>query len=822
MVNRRGLLARLSLGRSIRLALVGLTLVLGAIAAIAMGNLYNTRQNYEDELARAYGLEAVSSRLLAAGVVEETSFAVRGARAASVRSRAAAAFDAQAGRALALARDDPESSRLVRARVAAQHRARSLAGQGQTSARQRDFAAAITAARAEDGRLAERQAERRREARDRTSDDSRRAVITAAVAGGLALIGALGLIGGLIGTIRRPLEDLVGATKRLAEGGLDERVEPAGPEELTDLGSAFNVMAEQLDGARRRIEEERGKLATTIESLGDALVVCDPDGVVSAVNPRAEQVVPQLRAGTRADGEESPLPSLEEALEGEVMREEADRTLSITASYLGEGGAQGVVWTIRDVSERARLERVKSDFVATASHELRSPLTSIKGFIELLARSENLGEREREFVEVVLQSTDRLVDLVNDLLDVARLEAGKMEVHPRLFDLGDVVREVATLMRPRLSEKQQRLDVEVAPELPRALADPVRVRQILINLLSNAHQYTGESGRLSVSVQGTDSSLSISISDTGRGMSPEELEHVFDRFVRRDDAAGGTGLGLAIVKSLVELQRGTIDVRSEPGEGSTFTVRLPAERAPGAAPAPRAAIRGKRVLVVDDEPEVANLIAEQLRAYEVETEIAHKGSEAIERLRTERFDAMTLDVLMPERSGIDVLRAVRTDPGLHRTPIVVVSILSGSEALLGEWKVTKPIDPEELADVLGSAMLAGRTRVLVVGRSAVRPRLEPALVRLGLDHEWVTSGTAAAQACSRRRYEIALVDAGIRSPEAVIRALDLRGRRMERTVVLFSDGDEAPGAANLGAEAVPLEDAAAAVLQTLGQGGVER
>jgi CheY-like chemotaxis protein len=504
------------------------------------------------------------------------------------------------------------------------------------------------------------------------------------------------------------------------------------------------------------------------------------------------------------------------------MREQGDRTLSITASPLGEGGAEGTVWTIRDVSERARLERVKSDFVATASHELRSPLTSIKGFVELLARSQQLGEREREFVTVILQSTDRLVDLVNDLLDVARLEAGQMEVHPRLFDLGDVVREVATLLRPRVEEKGQSLRVHVPPGLPRALADPVRVRQIITNLLSNAHLYTDEGGEVIVSLAQNNGELVLSVEDTGRGMTDEELDHVFDRFVRREDGAGGTGLGLAIVRSLVDLQRGSIDVRSEPGVGTTFTVRLPAEVERGAAGAPRAAIRGKRVLVVDDEPEVAGLIAEQLAAFEVEVEVAHDGDAAIERLRGGRFDAMTLDILMPGRSGIDVLRAIRDDPELERTPVVIVSILSGSEALLGEWKVTKPIDPEELADVLGSAVMTGRTRVLVVGRSAVRRRLEPALVQLGLDHEWVTSGTAAARACRTRRFEVALVDAGIRNPDTVMRSLDLRGRRGGRAVVLFSDGQESEGAANLGGEPVPIEDAAGAVLHALSHEVTER
>src|SRR5204862_5484265 len=177
---------------------------------------------------------------------------------------------------------------------------------------------------------------------------------------------------------------------------------------------------------------------------------------------------------------------------------------------------------------------------------------------------------------------------------------------------------------------------------------------------------------------------------------------------------------------------------------------------------------------------------------------------------------------MPGRSGMDVLRAIRDDPELQRTPVVIVSILSGTEALLGEWKITKPIDPEELADVLGSAVMAGRTRVLVVGRSAVRARLEPALVRLGLDHEWVTSGTAAAQACRSRRYEVALVDAGIRGPETVMQALDLRGRRGGRAVGGFSDGVETEGAANLGSDPVPIEEAAGAVLQALSQEPAER
>ena len=250
-----------------------------------------------------------------------------------------------------------------------------------------------------------------------------------------------------------------------------------------------------------------------------------------------------------------------------------------------------MVWTMRDISERARLDRIKSDFVATASHELRSPLTSIKGFVELLGRSQALGEREREFVDVILQSTDRLVDLVNDLLDASRLEAGKMEVHPRLFDVTEVVREVAALMGQRVTEKDQRLDLDLPPGLPRALADPGTrppdpdqpgVERPPLHGRGRAHHDHRRPRRRG----GIDSRWS----DSGRGMSQEEIDQAFDRFVRREDGGSGTGLGLSIVKSLVDLQGGSIDVTSKPGRGDDL------HRAPpgGAGGRPAASRRAGR------------------------------------------------------------------------------------------------------------------------------------------------------------------------------------------------------------------------------------
>jgi signal transduction histidine kinase/DNA-binding NarL/FixJ family response regulator len=719
----------------------------------------------------------------------------------------------------------------VAAQIAAEARARRLLERGDLAgagAQHGPLARARTLAM----RIQDRQTARQAAARSTARSDSQRAVILVAVAGVLALIGALALITALVRTMRRPLDALVDATGALASGQLERRVEPSGPRELQDLGQAFNAMGEDLATAQRRIEEERLRLAVTIESLGDALIVTEPDSsTIAAVNPRVSELVPELGAGGHVDSDASPLPPLDAALEGEVAVEHGGRTLSVTAARLGSENG-GVVWTVRDMSERARLERAKSDFVATASHELRSPLTSIKGFVELLDRSpENMTARQREFVEIILRSTDRLVELVNDLLDVARIEADHVEISKRPIDVGEAVREVAELMGPRIAEKNQTLGVYVAPALPPAMADPGRVRQIVANLLTNAHLYTGEGGRLHIGVEPDRAWVQIVVEDSGIGMTQEEADRVFDRFYRAraarpEGGAGGsggvagTGLGLSIVKSLVELHDGQISVESEPGRGTAFKVLLPAAVPDvGGVEHRRSleAIRGRRVLVVDDEREIADLIAGQLAPLDVQTTIASSGVDALERLRADHYDAVTLDILMPDMDGFDILREIRADPNLRHVPILFVSVFSGRRELAGEWVVSKPIDADELRDVLAAAVSAGRSRVLVVGREQLQATLEPQLDELGIEHEWVLSGAAAARVCGERRFEVALVDVGVRSPQAVLQALDLRGRRIRRAAILFTDGvtPAPPGIGKLGMEVVPVDQAASALLAAL-------
>jgi signal transduction histidine kinase/DNA-binding NarL/FixJ family response regulator/HAMP domain-containing protein len=804
---------RLSIARSLRLALLGLSVALAVVAALGVAALYNARQHYEDQQGRAYELQVAGSNLLAAGVVEEAILRqgkVPGAAAAE--RRALAAFNSAAAQARDLARDDPPSARLVARQVAAQAEARRLAASNRRT-RADPLAGPLERARQAAAQLTQRQVIRRQDARHTARTDSRRALVAIVLGAVLALAAALGLVAALISALRRPLDALVDATQGLASGDLARRVDPDGPAELRELGRAFNAMTSDLELAQTRLEDERRHLEVTIESLGDALVVCDAGGRVTAVNPRAGVLVPGVAVGDELNN--GLLPPLEDAVRGEVSVRHGERTLAITAAHLG-GQDDGVVWTIRDVSERARLERLKSEFVATASHELRSPLTSIKGFVELLEHSPGLSDRQGSWVEIVRRSTDRLVDLVNDLLDVARIEADSVELHRRPVALNEVLEELAELMGPRLSDKEQTLELELRT-LPAAMVDPARVRQIFANLITNAHLYTDRGGRIAVRGQVDGSLLAIEVTDTGRGMSPVEIEQVFERFYRAAGDGGdspGTGLGLSIVKSLIDLHGGAIEVESEVGVGTTFTVRLPRALAPEELGPARQAIRGKRILVVDDEPDIAQLIADQLAPLEVSTTVVHTGEEALAELRGGGYDAVTLDILMPGMSGFDVLARIRADPDVRRTPVVFVTVFSGRDRLKDEWVVKKPIDADELTEVLANAVRAGRSHVLVVARPEISERIIPSLDALGIEHEWQPNGPAAAMACHERRFEVALVDAGLRNPRAVVRALDLRGRRLRRAVIVFAQED-ADGAGELGVEAVPVDEAAGAVVAAL-------
>ena len=327
---------------------------------------------------------------------------------------------------------------------------------------------------------------KRQALRDEISSETRDTALLVGAGLIAGLTGAALLFTGLISSMRRPLEDLVDASGRLAGGDLDARVEVGGLAETATLGSAFNEMAEEL----------------------------------------------QRRAG-----------------------------------------------------ERDQLERMKDEFVLTASHELRSPLTSVQGFAELLLlEREKLDPKQAETVEVILDNTRHLMRLLNDLLDLARSDAGRLAIKPVSTDAAQLVEEAVRTMRAQFDARAQRLELEIEPGLPLIEADHDRIRQVLVNLLTNANEYCPEGAGIGVKVGRDGADVEIDVRDDGPGIPEDQLAHIFERFSRGDagetQRVGGTGLGLAISKSLVELHGGTIDAESAPGAGSTFRVRLPAIASP--------------------------------------------------------------------------------------------------------------------------------------------------------------------------------------------------------------------------------------------------
>jgi signal transduction histidine kinase len=278
---------------------------------------------------------------------------------------------------------------------------------------------------------------------------------------------------------------------------------------------------------------------------------------------------------------------LEELVEASRRLAAGDLDARVKAGGLSETAVLGTAFNEmagelqRQAGERDQLERMKDEFVVTASHELRSPLTSVQGFAELLMlEREKLSSKQAETVEIILDNTRHLVRLLNDLLDLARSDAGRLAIKPQPTEVAPLVEDAVRTMRAQTEGSNQELSQKIEVDLPLVDVESDRIRQVLVNLLTNAHEYCPDGASIWVTASRVGAEVEIAVIDDGPGMPKDQLDHIFDRFTRGDAGltqhVGGTGLGLAISKSLVELHGGTIGVDSAPGEGSTFRIRLPA------------------------------------------------------------------------------------------------------------------------------------------------------------------------------------------------------------------------------------------------------
>lgn len=388
---------------------------------------------------------------------------------------------------------------------------------------------------------------------------------------------------------------LARTASQLAGGNLAARAPSGGPAEMQMLADSLNVMAGRLEGLVSDITHERDRATAMIGSLAEGVVAVGPDGHVTVANRAARRF---LGIGRDAPVRRDDLPEEIAVMAREVLDPAAPPTLTgqvalpqgpvleLAAARIAEGG--GAVLTLRDVTDARRLERARRDLVANVSHELKTPLAAIKGFQELL-EDDSLGEdTRRDFLGLMKGEIARLERLVEEQLQLARLDSGGLPLERQRVDLADLAIGAAEPRRVLATRDGITMTVELAAEGPVIVdADPARIEQILIILLDNALRHTPEGGRVRVIVDRSQLDATVAVADTGEGIPPEDQEVVFDRFYRRDASRSrpGAGLGLAIARGLADAHGGTIELSSEVGAGSVFTLRLPLppEDGPGEA-----------------------------------------------------------------------------------------------------------------------------------------------------------------------------------------------------------------------------------------------
>ena len=477
----------------------------------------------------------------------------------------------------------------------------------------------------------------------------------------------------LLRRVTRPLNQLVDATKAISSGDLSTEITVQSEDEVGLLASSFNQMAQDLKASIDEKDRYGRQLAKLNVELED-----------------------KVRARTKE-------------------LEAANRELQIANIKIREA------------------DRLKSEFLANMSHELRTPMNAIIGFTRLVRRkaADLLPARQLENLEKVEISANQLLALINDILDLSKIEAGKMSLNIMPFEFIPLVDTCFSTVEPMVKEGKVRLIKEMPEDLPEMLSDQDKLKQIIINLLSNALKFT-EKGEVKLSAAVEDTSLKITVSDTGVGIPADALKYIFDEFRQVDGSStrehGGTGLGLSITRKLTHILGGTIAATSVEGEGSTFTVILPLtqkykEFLPETADfeeeqqPPAKAIDKKTLLAIDDDPNSLLILKQNLEDEGYYVVGALSADEGIQKAMGIQPFAITLDILMPKKDGWEVLNRLKADPSTRDIPVIVLSIIDNKELgfSLGAFDyLVKPLEKEAILSVLRRIPDIPAKRVLVV------------------------------------------------------------------------------------------------------------
>jgi len=591
-----------------------------------------------------------------------------------------------------------------------------------------------------------------------------------------------------------------------------------GPEDLRLLNLFAPQAAIAIENARlfTEAQSQRQYFQTVVQNSPVAIVTLDLDGLVTSLNPAFERLFgypPEEALGSDLDELITTSETLleakqrtDQAVSGEMTqgigRRRRRNGSFIDVEFAGvlvdvDGRSIGVVALYHDISELLEARRdaeaasgAKSQFLANMSHELRTPLNAIIGYSEMLQEdAEDAGQDEFVPDQQKIHTAGRhLLALINDILDLSKIEAGKMELHIESFDATALIEQVVSTIRPLVEQNGNTLVVTGSDGIGILRSDQMRLRQVLLNLLSNASKFT-ENGTITLDTErqspDDDSSwISISVRDTGIGMTNEQLDSLFEAFSQAESSIarryGGTGLGLEISRRFCRMMGGDIFVDSEAGVGSTFTVRLPTEisgsqsatgtrtetEEAGAALAPDEALG--TILAIDDDPEARALLRRVLAKERFHVEVAASGEEGLLKAREILPDCITLDVMMPEMDGWEVLTALKSDPELADIPVVMLSILDEQHlgfSLGASDYLTKPIDRSRLRGVLEryAGTSEGRSVLIVEDDAGTRAALRRTIEKEGWTADEAENGRAALEALDASRPALILLD--LRMPE---------------------------------------------------------
>jgi PAS domain S-box-containing protein len=473
------------------------------------------------------------------------------------------------------------------------------------------------------------------------------------------------------------------------------------------------------------------------------------------------------------------------------------------------GGVDCVVTVVQDITEFKRIDRMKSEFVSTVSHELRTPLTSIRGSLGLVAGGVAgvLPEAARNLVDIAKTNCERLIRLINDILDSEKIESGKMTFVSSELEMRELLSAAIVANQGFADQHRVALRLHAPAQPVRVMADADRLTQVVTNLLSNAIKFSPENSAVEVTLSEAAGRARVEVQDRGPGIPREFRDRIFRKFSQADSsdsrARGGTGLGLNISRAIIERSGGTLAFTSEVGQGSTFHFDLPAigPRAVTTAPAARAR---PLVLVVEDHPEIARLITTMLDKAGFETELARTAAEARACVARRHHAAMTVDLKLPGVDGVAFIRGLRREPATREVPVIVVSAmadegriqLNGEAHAVAEW-LARPIDENRLVRAVRKAVSGEepqRPRILHVEDDPDIQRVAAAIAQGIFHFEFAGTVAEARSALARWHFDLVLLDLRLPDGSGWDVMPDIEAQDPAPPVVVFSV-DDVPAAA---------------------------